>query len=240
MVVYTKDTFMTLSKRIYWLSFFSIAMGFLEAAVVIYLRKIYYPQGFYFPLVPIEPNIALVEIFREAATIIMLVGIGILTGRNTSEKFACFIYSFAVWDIFYYVFLKLFLNWPASLVTWDILFLIPVPWVGPVVAPCIVSSTMILLATLLLCFNGRIKTTEWILFILGSLIIITSFTTPYFHYLQEQNTSAWTPGSNAELFNEIRKFVPTYYNWWIFLLGESVLLIGISRFWRRTHHANKT
>lgn len=225
---------MTLPKRIYWLSFFSIAMGFLEAAVVIYLRKIYYPQGFDFPLVPIEPGIARVEFLREAATLIMLAGIGILTGRNAAEKFACFIYSFAVWDIFYYIFLKLFLNWPASLITWDILFLIPVPWVGPVAAPCIVSLTMVLLAALVLRTNGaHIKVGEWALFISGSTIIIASFITPYFYYLQEQHASAWTPASSAELFNEIRQFIPVHYTWWIFVTGEFILLIGVFKFWLR-------
>src|SRR6201998_1661345 len=109
-----------------WLTAFSIAMGFLETAVVIYLRKLYYPHGFQFPLVPIDNDIAMVEFLREAATIIMLLGIGIIAGKNTSQKFGIFIYCFAVWDIFYYVFLKLLLGWPESLFTWDILFIIPV------------------------------------------------------------------------------------------------------------------
>src|SRR5271167_2605871 len=105
---------MNLTKKTGWLTLFSIAMGFMETAVVIYLRKVYYPRGFQFPLVPIEPSIALTEFLREAATIIMLLGIGILTGKTRAQKFAFFIYCFAVWDIFYYVFLKIFLNWPES------------------------------------------------------------------------------------------------------------------------------
>src|SRR5579859_4688314 len=136
----------SLHTRMIWLTLFSIAMGFLETAVVVYLRKIYYPHGFQFPLTPVDPDIGLVEFLREAATIIMLVGIGIIAGKNTSQKFAIFLYCFAVWDIFYYVFLKLLLGWPESLFTWDILFLIPVPWVGPVLAPSIVALTMIAFA----------------------------------------------------------------------------------------------
>src|SRR5690348_14185303 len=115
-----------LRGKLIWLSLFAIAMGFMESAVVIYLRKILYPGGFQFPLMPISNDLAMVEIFREAATMIMLVGIGILAGRSVKEKFAIFIFCFAVWDIFYYVFLKIFLDWPQSLMTWDILFLIPV------------------------------------------------------------------------------------------------------------------
>jgi len=114
-----------------------------------------------------DEHLALTEIFWEAATLIMLVGIGIIAGRNSSERFAWFLYSFAVWDIFYYVFLKLLLNWPESFMTWDILFLIPVTWVGPVIAPVIVSITMIAFALIILYSNQKsipvtIKSSEWI------------------------------------------------------------------------------
>src|SRR5215204_495359 len=136
-----------LTKKLIWVTIFSIAMGFMETAIVVYLRKIYYPGGFQFPLVPMEADLVLVEILREAATIIMLVGIGILIGKNTSQKFAYFIYCFAIWDLCYYIFLKLLLDWPESLLTPDILFLIPVPWVGPVIGPCIISMTMIVLTS---------------------------------------------------------------------------------------------
>jgi len=153
-----------------WLTLFSVAMGFLETAVVIYLRKLYYPNGFQFPLVPVSYDIAMVEFLREAATIIMLAGIGILTGKNTSQKFAIFLYCFAVWDIFYYVFLKVFLGWPESFLTWDILFIIPVPWVGPVICPCIASLTMIILTTFVIYFQEKgydihLKLKEWVLLI---------------------------------------------------------------------------
>jgi hypothetical protein len=88
-------------------SLFSIAMGLFESAVVIYMREILYPEGFGFPLSPVQPDMMLTELLREGATIIMLLGIGFLAGRNTSERFAWFLYSFAIWDIFYYVFLRL-------------------------------------------------------------------------------------------------------------------------------------
>ena len=105
---------MSTTKKITWLTLFSIAMGFMETAVVIYLRKIYYPSGFQFPLIPVDTNVALVEFLREAATLIMLLAIGILTGKTASQKFAYFIFCFAIWDIAYYVFLKILLNWPAT------------------------------------------------------------------------------------------------------------------------------
>ena len=90
-------------------SVFSIAMGFFESAVVIYLREIYFPDGFSFPLNPIHGSILTVEVLRELATLIMLISIGILAGRNRVQKFAYFIFGFAVWDIFYYIFLSLFI-----------------------------------------------------------------------------------------------------------------------------------
>ncbi len=79
-----------------WLGIFSVAMGFLETSVVVYLRELYYPQGFNFPLVPIKPAIALTEFLREAATIIMLAGIAILAAHKSHLRLAYFIFCFAV------------------------------------------------------------------------------------------------------------------------------------------------
>src|ERR1700728_4235989 len=101
-----------LRRKIFWLTAFAIPMGFMEAAVVVYLREIYYANGFRFPLTPVQPSIGMTEFLREAATIIMLLAIGILTGKNTSQKFGIFIFCFGVWDIFYYVFLKALVGWP--------------------------------------------------------------------------------------------------------------------------------
>ena len=129
---------------------FGIAMAYLESAVVVYMREIYYPEGFTFPLKMIEGRIAVTEIFREAATMVMLVTIAMIASRHAIERFAWFLYTFAIWDIFYYVFLYLLLGWPSSLMTWDILFMIPVTWTGPVLAPVINSITMILLATIII------------------------------------------------------------------------------------------
>ena len=60
----------------------------------------------------------------------MLATVGSAAGRTAVGKFAFFLFLFGVWDIFYYIWLKVFLHWPASLLTWDVLFLIPVPWVA--------------------------------------------------------------------------------------------------------------
>lgn len=85
----------------FWVSLFSIAMGLFECIVVIYLRKIYYPEGFSFPLKIMESDIITVELLREAATLIMLLAVGAISGKTSVEKLGLFIYSFAIWDIFY-------------------------------------------------------------------------------------------------------------------------------------------
>ena len=128
---------------------FASAMGYLEAAVVVYLRAIYYPGGFSFPLAEFSPHIIRVELAREAATVVMLAAVSSLAGRSVRERFAWFILAFGVWDIVYYAGLKVVLGWPASLFDPDILFLIPVVWVGPVIAPVLVSAEMIVIGALL-------------------------------------------------------------------------------------------
>ena len=213
----------------FWVTFFSIAMGFMESAVVIYLRRIYYPQGFSFPLAPIDPNIAVVELLREAATIIMLLGVGVLAGKKNAERFAWFIFSFAVWDIFYYVFLYVCLGWPASLMTWDILFLIPVPWVGPVITPVIISFTMILFAFTVICYSGNgykvgLKRRESLLLITGSLVAIVSFTEDFIQkkgYLLFRNLM-----KGRSLFIDLADYVPAHFDWVVFSTGETVIIIA--------------
>jgi hypothetical protein len=220
-----------ITKTIIWLTLFSIAMGYMESAIVVYLRKIYYPQGFQFPLIPVSSDIAVIEFCREIATIIMLIGVGVMAGKNVAQRFAFFIFGFAVWDIFYYVFLKLLINWPESVFTWDILFLIPVPWVGPVIAPCIVSLTMILL-TLIIVYKDKhvhVNFMEWFLLITGSLTTIVSFMWDYIMYLSIHGTdkAVWTLSSNNNMFNEVQNYIPQHFNWWLFGAGEGIILFTI-------------
>jgi len=216
-----------------WLTIYSIAMAFLESAVVVYLRALYYPDGFGFPLVAIDQSIALTEVIREAATIIMLVGAGIIAGKNASQRFAYFIYCFAIWDIFYYIFLKLLLDWPPSLLTWDILFLIPITWTAPVITPIIISLTMILLAACIIYFSQRAATvkiafSEWLLLIVGSLMVIISFIWDYSRFILQHYSYAelWSLSLNMQ-------YIPQSFNWWMFGMGELTLLIAIGMFCRR-------
>lgn len=222
-------------KILGWVILFSIAMGFMETAVVVYLRELYYPNGFEFPLTIIPNKIAVTEFWREFATIIMLVGIGYVAGKTKLSRFGYFLIAFAIWDIFYYVFLYLLLGWPQSLFTWDILFLIPFPWVGPVLAPCIVASQMIVFGLLINYYYDKyqkvvVTPSEWILLIGGVVIIIISFTTDYVEQVSNADNSGWHIFSKAHLFEELKTYVPRKFTWWLFWLGDIMSALGVWSF----------
>lgn len=220
-------------------------MAYLESAVVVYMRALYYPEGFTFPLQPIDMNLVATELFRELATIVMLVGAGIMAGRKPLEKFAFFIYTFAIWDIFYYVFLKLLVNWPESLFTWDILFLIPTTWVGPVIAPVINSLSMIAIASFIIYFtskNGfaKMKRPEWLLLIVGSIITIISYTEEYVRFMMQKFSFAdvFDVSKADQLMEYALNYIPQTFQWWMFLIGEAMFAAALYIFWRRNNRIN--
>jgi hypothetical protein len=231
---------LTLTKTFIWLTIFSIAMGYLETAVVVYLRKIYYPEGFGFPLNPIGNDIVITELLREVSTLIMLIGIAVIAGKNALQRLAFFLFSFAVWDIFYYVFLYVLIGWPQSLLTWDILFLIPMPWVGPVLSPLIITLLMILFAGIIVFFDlkgikARVSLKEWLLFITGAVTVIISWTWDYSRYIISINPdeSIWSFSSKEALFEANQKYVPQSFNWSLFIFGALLILLSISMFFVR-------
>jgi hypothetical protein len=125
---------------------FAIAMAYLEAAVVAYLQKaIGITPSQLFPLQKSDAmgDFAAVEVGREFATLVMLATIGMLAGSQRVDRLAWTSVAFGIWDIFYYVFLWVLLGWPTSPSAWDVLFLIPVPWAGPVWAPVTISTLLV-------------------------------------------------------------------------------------------------
>jgi len=228
-----------LRKLLIYVTLFAIAMGFLESAVVVYLREILYPGGFAFPLSPVPANLAVTELLRELATLVMLVTIGVVVSNRFSTGFAWFIYSFAIWDIFYYIFLKLLVGWPASLFTWDVLFLIPTTWTGPVLAPVLVSLTMILLALVILVQAERGKETrivpvEWAMLVLGSLVLILAFIFDYSdHMLTHFSILGMMEIKNPEVLEVATRYIPQRFPWWIFSGGIIIILGSIGSYWRR-------
>lgn len=232
-------------KKLSVVFIFAAAMGFLEAVVVVYLRKLYYPNGFNFPLANIETLVLNVEWVREFFTVVMLLCIGFLAGKTIYEKFAYFLYSFAIWDIFYYIWLKLILSWPSSLFTWDLLYLIPWPWVSPILAPIIYSITISMLALCIIhCQDKKLKVKltklEWTLFIIGSAIILYTFLYDYGQiiikggFILKFLTFATDESFKQQLFS----YTPILYNWILFIIGEVLMLISIITFYKRTNKLN--
>lgn len=207
-----------LTRRLAWLSLFAVTMAYLEAAVVAYLRALYYPDGFEFPLVIIVDRMAAIEIAREAATILMLLAVCALAGAGPWQRFACFSFTFGAWDIFYYVWLYVLLGWPPSLLTTDVLFLIPAPWIGPVLAPLLVSVSLIAAALVILSLDRRgarfeLAAPAWIPAIAGGALVLLAFMIDF------------RPVLRGEL--------PPPFRWWLFGagigLGWAGLLFGVRR-----------
>ncbi len=181
------------------LALFGVSFGYVEAAVVVYLRELVDPiraevlggrfEDAVFPLLTVsqveaaDPDymrLVWTELGRELATLVMLAGAGLTFARNFRQWLAGFMIAFGVWDIFYYVFLKLLLDWPASLWTWDILFLLPVPWVGPVISPVLIALAMITAGKIILWRerNGRpidFRWYHWTPFFGGGAIAVAAF-----------------------------------------------------------------
>lgn len=191
-----------------WVVVYAIAMAFVEAAVVVYLRQI---------LAPGDPTVStptagvsaipVVEAFREAATIVMLLAVGVLAGGDTWERFLWFSCAFGIWDIFYYVWLRVLIGWPVSVLSWDILFLIPVPWTAPVLAPVIISLGLVLGSLWLLRMKGKgavLRFAPWLVALAtcGGAIVLLSFMLDYRLALAGQE--------------------PPSFHWVIFMVGVGV------------------
>lgn len=226
-----KGTYLNWKGRFLWIAVFAVAMGFLEAIVVVYLRELYYPDGFEFPLRLMSADLVRAEWIRETATLVMLAGVGMIAGRNGLQRLFYALFAFGVWDIFYYVALKLLLGWPASLLTWDLLFLIPVSWLGPVLAPVINSVTMIIMALLLIGrqekgYYVRPGISDWILIFSGALVILFTYLVDYSGLLLESGflRSKGSPEAGRLLMEMITAFVPGKYNWPLFIVGEALIL----------------
>ena len=123
---------------------FGIAFGYIEGAVAHYLRMHYYPEGFTFHLKMLDLHIIIIEMGRELCTLIVIFVMAWISAHYMSRRVFNFLMIFGIWDIIYYAALFLFEAWPKSLFQWDVLFLVPVPWFSPVMAPVTISSLWII------------------------------------------------------------------------------------------------
>ncbi len=201
---------------------------------MVYLWEILYPEGFKFPLLLVVQkrcrSLVGVELGREFSTIVMLWGCAAAAGRTRVQRVASFLFLFGIWDILYYFWLRVitglthFPPFPASLGTWDILFLIPAPWTGPVYAPMVVAATMTLFAVMLVLAErrgARIKPDLrfWIIEGVAAVMILGSF--------------VWNCG------NVLAGNMPTFYPWWLLLLGEIIAITAFGHLIRDFFSARK-
>lgn len=196
---------------------FAIAMALLEAAVVTYLRTFLDRIDPYQPIpLPVPGQLMQIELARELATVAMLAAVAWLAGRDGRTRFGYFLIAFGIWDIFYYVFLVPMSGWPNSLLNWDVLFLIPLPWWGPVLSPVLIATLMVICGTLITQF-GKGETVLWprpvwwLLSLAGALLALYVFMADAIH------APEWTEEA-------LMKILPVVFNWSLFV--PALLMMG--------------
>jgi hypothetical protein len=206
---------------------YAVAMAWVEAAVVFYLRSMLNRMEPYQadPL-PIERGFASVELPRELATMIMLAAVGFLAGQTWRARIGYAAVAFGVWDIFYYVFLKVICGWPHSLLDWDMLFLLPLPWWGPVLAPMLISVLLILWGTVASQFEHEpaARLSSWRAWILCSAGIALAL------YVFMADAIAAAPRG----IDAVRTVLPQEFKWPLFLIALGLMTAPVLQMiWQR-------
>jgi hypothetical protein len=224
-------------NRWWMVMIYAAAMAWVESAVVFYLRSMIHrieprqPNPF-----PVIGGFGAVELPREFATLVMLLAVGILAGRNWRARFGYAVIAFGVWDIFYYVFLKIICGWPHALLDWDVLFLLPLPWWGPVLAPVLISLLMILWGTLATQWelNPAPASAQWRAWLLNFSGVVLAL-----YVFMADTIAATHHGVNA-----IRNVLPEKFDWPLFglalVLMAAPMLRRLPEFFNGTQVKNKT
>jgi hypothetical protein len=196
---------------------FAAAMAWVESAVVVYLRTLVDRlEPYQANPLPLVPRLGGTEIVREVATMIMLFAAGWLAGNTKRTRLGYSLIAFGAWDIFYYVFLKIIVGWPQSIFDWDILFLLPLPWWGPVIAPVTIAAMMIIFGTLVTQFDPSIWPSRraWIFNWSGSALALLVF--------MSDAIRAVDGGIEA-----IRTVLPVWFNWPVFIIALVLMAASI-------------
>ena len=189
---------------------FAIAMGILEAICVVYIRQIIFPPDGNITNVPFADFNFTIEAVREAMTIIMLTTVSILSAYNVRTRLAMFFLAFGTWDILYYIGLRIFLQWPISIMDWDTLFLIPVAWYSPVLVPVLISVYFIFGSVFIVLHEGNGTKLKFSFSVV--LLQFLAFVVWFYSFTKNSARISETGYANAE------------YSWALFFLG---LVLGI-------------
>ncbi len=216
-------------SRLVALTLFGIAMGYMEGAVVAYLRHLYYdPPSRLFPLASFDPHLYMIELGREVATLVMLGAVAYLSSRrnNFLRRLLFFLFAFGVWDITYYIWLRWMIGWPVHWTDWDILFLIPLPWFAPFLAPVLVSIMFIVFSSLVLLRNKDPKPApgSYAMGVSGAFIMFLSFIWEPLRILAQEGKDGFLT------------YMPGNFPWPVFLLGYAGMLVGFLLLVRHKSH----
>jgi hypothetical protein len=208
---------------------FAIGMAWVEAATVYYLRVLVDRVNPYQanPL-PMRGDLGWVELVREAATLVMLAAVGLLAGRTRTARLGYAAVAFGAWDIFYYVFLRAIAGWPGSLVDWDVLFLLPVPWWGPVLAPVSIAALLVVGGTLAsrspaVATPAVFMRVSWRLSWLGMALALYAF--------MADSLRAARQGL------DVTKVLPQTFNWPLFWLAVALMAAPVIGMGWRLHQS---
>lgn len=197
-----------------------MAMAWVEAAAVFYIRSLVGRLDPFQPNpLPLHEVLDRIELVREVATLIMLLSIGWLAGQTLRARLAYFLIAFGVWDIFYYIFLRSISGWPQSLIDWDVLFLLPLPWWGPVLSPVLISILIILGGTITTQLETPVRIlrpakSSWVISGAGVVIVLAVF--------MEDALRVLPLGEDA-----IRTILPSSFNWTLFVIALSLMAVPI-------------
>jgi hypothetical protein len=125
---------------------YAVAMAFVEAACVVSLKRLYFPEGWRPPFHAIPLDGLRLEQAREVATLVMIAAVALLGRPAWREGLARFLWIFGIWDLLYYAFLRFLTGFPSGPGDLDIVFLVPREWIVPVWVPVVCSIGSLLAA----------------------------------------------------------------------------------------------
>lgn len=208
------------TRNILLLTLFAIGMAQVEASLVVHLRSLYYPANplEIFPLNLLSPRDHAIELARELATVVMILSVALLTARGFTRVFAVFVFVFGLWDLFYYLWLKIMIGWPVSWLEWDVLYLIPWPWLGPWLAPVLIALLFVVWGCWILISPNEVRFTRGtsVLFVVGSLLALTAFLLPAVTELLEGEAA-------------FREYQPDDFYWSLYTPGYLLMVISLWR-----------